>query len=154
MEGVVLGTIHMIVEQGERPVYAIGSFGALKDYAKAGTLRGVMLVKAEANTDLSTRKVIDLQEILDVLPPEMVQYGTIAGIQLEGEQKPTTIVIYSNDHIEAMRQLTYARVWISDKRSEEVLEHLKKLRDEPQLLDEMLVDPIPVVKLQGLLQDR
>jgi hypothetical protein len=78
----------------------------------------------------------------------MVQYGTIAGLQLEGEGTPTSIVIYSGQDMEDLRQLTYARLYTSQLHKEEYQEYLKKCREQTYIEKEMLKDPIPVVSLQ------
>jgi len=141
----------MICDYGKGPVYAIGNISVLKEHAKEHALRALMLVKADTEVSgISTaRGIISLQEILDILPPEMAQYGTIAGIQLEGEERPTTLIIYSSRHMEDLRQLTYARLYTSMKHRGEVEDYLKKLKDQSYYAEDMLVDPIPVVQLQG-----
>lgn len=140
----------MITDAGTGPVYAMGGINVLKEKAKAGILRALMLVKAgdQATWLLTPRSTITLQEVLDVLPPEMALYGTIAGIQLEGEETPTSIVIYSGLHMEDLRQLTYARLYTSMSRTEEVKDFLKKCREKAYIEEQMLKDPIPVVTLQ------
>jgi len=148
--GLFLGTIHMITDDGQGPVYALGGISVLEEKAKAGVLRALMLVKADEQATwlLSQRSLISLQEVLDRLPPEMALYGTIAGIQLEGEEHPTSIVIYSGLNMEDLRQLTYARLYTSLKRSKEVQDFLRKCREKSYIEKQMLVDPIPVVNLQ------
>lgn len=69
-------------------------------------------------------------------------------LQLGGEGQPTSLVIYSGLEIESLRQLTYARLYTSQMRTDEVQSYLKKLRKEKQLEKQMIVDPIPVVELQ------
>jgi len=149
-EGAFLGTVHMITDGGQGPVYALGGVNVLKEKAEAGVLRAVMLVKAgdQATWLISRRSVITLQEVIDVLPPEMALHGTIAGIQLEGEERPTSLVIYSGLEIESLRQLTYARLYTSQMRTEEVQGYLKKLREQAYIEKQILKDPIPVVELQ------
>lgn len=148
--GTFLGTIHMITDGGKGPVYAIGGINVLEEKAKAGVLRAVMLVKADEQATwlLPIRSKITLQEVLDKLPPEMALYGTIAGIQLEGEEKPTSLVIYSGLNVEDLRQLTYARLYTSQMRKDEVQSYLKKLREKAYIEEQILRDPIPVVNLQ------
>ncbi|QBD82071.1 hypothetical protein EPA93_41280 [Ktedonosporobacter rubrisoli] len=140
----------MITDAGNGPTYALGGMNVLREKARAGVLRALMLVKAgdQATWLLSKRSTITLQEVIDVLPPEMALYGTIAGIQLEGEEQPTSIVIYSGLHMEDLRQLTYARLYTSLKRTEEVKEFLKKCKEKAYIEEQMLKDPIPVVTLR------
>lgn len=147
--GFFIGTVHMITDAGSGPVYALGSIDVVEEKAKAGVLRALMLVKAsdQATWLVSRRGLISLQEILNILPPEMVQYGTIAGIQLKGEAVPTSIVIYSGIQIEDLRQLTYARLYTSQANREEVQDFLRDCREKSNIEREMLQDPIPVVEL-------
>jgi hypothetical protein len=149
-EGAFLGTLHMISSGEQGPVYTLGGISVLEEKAKAGILRAVMLIKAdeEATWLMPNRGTITLKEILDKLPPEMALHGTIAGLQLEGEEQPTSLVIYSGLEIESLRQLTYARLYTSQMRKDEVQSYLKKLREEKQLEKQMIIDPIPVVELQ------
>lgn len=149
-QGYFQGTLHMITDGGNGPTYALGGINVLKEKAEAGHLRAVMLVKAgDQVTWLRThRSAITLQDVIDLLPPEMALYGTIAGLQLEGEEKPTSIVIYSGLEIGTLRQLTYARLYTSHMRTKEVQGYLKKLRDQAYIDDQIIKDPIPVVDLQ------
>jgi len=148
--GVFLGTIHMITDAGNGPVYALGDIDVMREKAKAGILKALMLVKADdqATWMVSRRGVINLQEVLNSLPPEMARYGTIAGIQLEGEGHPTSIVIYTGTEIEDLRQLTYARLYTSQVRREEIKDFLENCRKESYIEQKMLREPIPVVSLQ------
>lgn len=140
----------MITDAGQGPVYAVGGIDVLEEKAKAGSLRALMLIKADdqATWLLSRRSKITLQQVLDKLPPEMVQYGTIAGLQLEGEGNPTSLVIYSGLDIEALRQLTYARLYTSQINRSEYQDYLKKCREQAYIEQEMLKEPIPVASLQ------
>lgn len=140
----------MITDAGQGPVYAVGGIDVLEEKAKAGILRALMLIKADdqATWLLSRRSKITLQEVLDKLPPEMVQYGTIAGLQLEGEGKPTSLVIYSGLDMEDLRQLTYARLYTSSLNRKEYQDYLKKCREQAYIEQEMLKEPIPVATLQ------
>lgn len=140
----------MITDAGNGPVYAMGGIEVLREKAKAGVLRALMLIKAndQATWLLSRRSTITLQEVLDMLPPEMAQYGTIAGLQLAGEEKPTSLVIYSGLDMEDLRQLTYARLYTSQLRREEYQDYLKKCREEAYVEKQMLKEPVPVVSLQ------
>lgn len=149
-QGYFQGTVHMITDNGNGPVYAIGGIDVLSEKAKAGLLRAVMLVKAgdQATWLITHRSVITLQDVIDLLPPEMALYGTIAGIQLEGEEQPTSIVIYSGLEIGTLRQLTYARLYTSQMRTPEVQGYLKKLRDQAYIDSQIIKDPIPIVELQ------
>jgi len=148
--GDFLGTIHMITDAGNGPVYAVGGIDVLQEKAKAGVLRALMLIKADdqATWLLSRRRTVTLQEILDMLPPAMTQYGTIAGLQLEGEGTPTSIAIYSGLNMDDLRQLTYARLYTSQIRKGEYGEYIKKCREQAYIEKEMLKEPVPVVSLQ------
>jgi len=147
--GAFLGTIHMITDNGSGPTYVIGNIDVLEEEAKAKTLKAVMLVRADDGDTwlLAKRGNLALRDVIDRLPPEMVQYGTIAGVQLEGDSKPTSIIIYSGERVEDLRQLTYARLYTSMKRTEEVQDFLKKSHDTAYL-QERIKDPIPVVHLE------
>jgi len=141
----------MITATGEDgPVYAMGGLNVMREKAQAGILRAVMLVKAEDSATWlpTSRGRITLQEVVEMLPPDMALYGTIAGIQLEGEEYPTSVVIYSGLHMEDLRQLTFARLYTSQRRTEEVKEFLKKVRERSYIEQNVLKDPIPVVDLQ------
>lgn len=149
-QGYFQGTLHMVTDGGNGPTYAIGGIDVLKEKAEAGHLRAVMLVKAgdQATWLITNRRVITLQEVIDLLPPEMALYGTIAGMQLEGEEQPTSIMIYSGLEIETLRQLTYARLYTSQMRTPEVAGYLKKLRDQAYIDEQIIKDPLPIVELQ------
>jgi len=140
----------MIVDAGQGPVYAVGGIDVLEERAKAGSLRALMLIKADdqATWLLSRRSTITLQEVLNKLPPQMVQYGTIAGLQLKGEGHPTSLVIYSGLDMEDLRQLTYARLYTSQINRTEYQDYLKKCREQAYIQQEMLKDPIPVATIQ------
>lgn len=149
-EGSFLGAIHMITDAGNGPVYVVGDIEVLEEKAKAGILRALMLIKADnqATWLLSRRRTITLPEVLEKLPPQMVLYGTIAGLQLKGEEKPTSLVIYAGLDMEDLRQLTYARLYTSQLNRGQYQEYLKKCREQANLEKEMLVDPVPVLSLQ------
>jgi hypothetical protein len=140
----------MITDAGNGPVYAVGGIEVLEEKAKAGVLRALMLIKADdqATWILTNKRKITLNEVLAKLPPEMVQYGTIAGLQLEGEGNPTSIVIYSGLDMEDLRQLTYARLYTSQLSRGAYQEYLKKCREQAYVQEQMLKDPVPVVSLQ------
>lgn len=140
----------MITDAGNGPVYVVGGIDVLEEKAKAGLLRALMLIKAndQATWLLSRRSTITLQEVLDKLPPEMVQYGTIAGLQLKGEDTPTSLVIYSGLDMEDLRQLTYARLYTSQINRSEYQDYLKKCREQAYIEQEMLKEPVPVATIQ------
>jgi hypothetical protein len=138
----------MIHETGYGPGYAIGGINELKEAVSYGILRGVMLIRANADDSLNTipRKTITLGEIVNLLPTSM-QNGTIAWLKLEGENYPTTAIISAGLEIPGLTQLTYARLFNSQTRGQDADAYLSGLRKRPHVEKEILSEPVSIATL-------
>jgi len=144
-EGPYDGTFHFLQETGIGPGYTIGGINDLQRAGDSGRLRAVMLTKARPSDAWipAQRRPITLQEIMDILPPNML-FGSIAWMVLEDETEPTTAIIYSGLDTRGLRTLTYARLFTSLRSGEKAIKFLEKSRETADLDREILKDPTPI----------
>lgn len=151
-DGPYNGTFHMIQDTGVAgPAYTIGGMDKLRQIAQSGRLRALMITKVDTKATWMTpqRPAVTLQEILDYLPATMM-FGSIAWMELEGEEEPTTAIIYAGMDIAGLRMLTYARLYTSLRRNDEdATSFLKKLREKAYIetTDQILQNPEPLATL-------
>jgi hypothetical protein len=150
-DGPYNGTFHMVQDTGVAgPAYSIGGMDKLRQVAKSGRLRALMITKVDTEATWMTpqRTAVTLQEILDCLPASMM-FGSIAWMELEGEEEPTTAIIYAGMDIAGLRMLTYARLYTSLRRNEDAESFLKKLREKAYIesADQILANPEPLATL-------
>lgn len=150
-DGPYNGTFHMIQDTGiVGPAYTIGGMDKLRQIAQSGRLRALMITKVDAEATWMTpqRPAVSLQEILDCLPATMM-FGSIAWMELEGEEEPTTAIIYAGMDIAGLRMLTYARLYTSVRRDEDASSFLKKLREKAYIetADQIIQNPEPLATL-------
>ena len=148
-EGPFDGTLHLIQETGFGPGYTIGDIDTLRYSVSIGSLRVLMLTKAIAtDTWLPGKKPVTLSEILEVLPSEL-RHGTISWMMLEGEEEPTTAIIYSGIKTEELKMLTYARLYTSLRKNKSVDSYIKKFREQANstTLRDVLKDSQPVMSV-------
>jgi len=147
-EGPFSGTIHMIHDTGYGPGYATGGLEDLKNAASHGILRGIMLVRARSEGNAATRRDVTLKQVIELLPSDMKD-GTIAWMKLEGEEQPTTVIINTGLDVPGLQQLTYARLFTSQKRSEEAKAYLNEIRKRSYVDKEILSEPVSIAVLLG-----
>jgi hypothetical protein len=150
-DGPYNGTFHMVQDTGVAgPAYTIGGMDKLRQIAKSGRLRALMITKVDAKATWMTpqRPAVTLQEILDSLPSTML-FGSIAWMELEGEEEPTTAIIYAGMDIAGLRMLTYARLYTSLKRNEDGESFQKKLREKAYIesAEQIIKNPEPLATL-------
>lgn len=147
-DGPYNGTFHMIQDTGVvGPAYSIGGLDKLRQAAQSGRLRALMITKVDTKATWMTpqRTPVTLQEILDCLSAEMM-FGSIAWMELEGEEEPTTAIIYAGMDIAGLRMLTYARLYTSLRKNEDSASFLKKLQEKAYIekADQILPNPEPL----------
>lgn len=152
-EGPFNGTFHMIQDTGiAGPAYSIGGLDKLKQAAKSGRLRAIMITRSDVEVSwmIPQRPPVTLQEILDSLPASMM-FGSIAWMELEGEENPSTAIIYAGMDIAGLRMLTYARLYTAMRRKEDAESFLKKCREKAHVdkPEQVLRTPEPVASLLG-----